>query len=142
MKWSIDFLASTRRCVGLKKFLKWTGIVFLLIICISVIFAFFGKKETLSLVIHNVDLTRISDGTYVGDYDSFRFSNTVEVTVHNHEIIDIHPIKIQEGRQKLVGDLTETILKEQRPDVDAVSGATASSNGFLKAVETALKNYE
>lgn len=124
----------------MKKFLKWTGLVFLIMIIISGAFGFLGLKETLSLVIQNVDLTRISDGTYVGVYDSYRFSNTVEVTVQHHEIIDIHPIKVQDGRQGLVNDLIETIMKEQRSDVDAVSGATASNNGFLKAVEEALKN--
>ncbi len=124
----------------MKKILKWTGIVFLLMLCVIAVFALLGKKETLSLVLHKVDLTRISDGTYVGVYDSYRFSNKVEVTVLNHEIINIHPIKIQDGRQKLVDSLTESILKEQRSDIDAVSGATASSNGFLKAVEEALKN--
>jgi uncharacterized protein with FMN-binding domain len=105
-----------------------------------VFFAFSGKKEVLSLVINNVDLTRISDGTYVGAYHNNRFSNTIEVTVLNHKIINIHPLKIQDGRKDLVYSLTETILKEQRVDIDAVSGATASSNGFIKAVEEALKN--
>lgn len=90
--------------------------------------------------ISNVDLTRISDGTYVGVYENYRFSNTVEVTVINHKITNIHPLKIQNGRQNLVDTLTQMILEEQRSDIDAVSGATASSNGFIKAVEEALKN--
>ncbi|WP_373482798.1 FMN-binding protein [Acetobacterium sp.] len=124
----------------MKKFLKWTGIVFLLMLCLTAVFALLGKNETLSLVICNVDLTRISDGKYVGVYDNYRFTNKVEVTVLNHEIINIHPLKIQDGRQNLVNNLTETILEEQRSDIDAISGATASSNGFLKAVEEALKN--
>jgi len=124
----------------LKKIVKWVGIVFFLMICMLVVYSFLGKKETLSLIILNVDLTKISDGSYVGNYDSYRFSNTVEVTVRDHKITDIHSLKLQEGQQKLVDILTETILKEQRSDVDVVSGATASSNGFLKAVEVALQN--
>jgi len=124
----------------LKKFLKWTGLLFLLLLCTLVFFDYLRKEETLSLVITNVDFSRISDGTYVGTYDNTRFSNTIEVTVLNHKIINIHPLKIQDGRNNLVYSLTDTVLKEQRVDIDAVSGATASSNGFLKAVEEALKN--
>jgi len=114
--------------------------IFLIMICTSVIFAFLGKKEVLSLEIGNVDLTSISDGTYVGVYENYRFSNTVELTVINHKITNINSLKIQDGRQNLVDTLTQTILKEQRSDIDAISGATASSNGFIKAIEEALKN--
>ncbi len=124
----------------MKKILKWVGIIFIILVSITAVFAFLGKAETMSLVIGNVDLTRVSDGTYVGAYDNYRFSNKVEVTVINHEITNILPITIQDGRQALVDKLTEAILREQRSDTDAVSGATASSNGFLKAVEKALEN--
>jgi uncharacterized protein with FMN-binding domain len=124
----------------LKKVLKWAGIVLVLLVCLIAVFAFLGKEETMALMISKVDLTRISDGTYVGSYDNYRFSNRVEVTVNNHKITKILPIKIQDGRQTLVDELTEAILREQHSDVDAVSGATASSNGFLKAVEEALKS--
>ena len=116
------------------------GIIFIILVSITAVFAFLGKAEATSLVISNVDLTKISDGTYVGAYDNYRFSNKVEVTVINHEITNILPVKIQDGRQALVDKLTEAILREQHNDIDAVSGATASRNGFLKAVEEALKN--
>ena len=124
----------------MKRFLKWTGIVLLVLIAIMMIFAFVGKEETINLNIETVDLTKIADGTYVGSYENFRWTNKVEVNVNDHKIAGIKPLKIQDGRDDLVKNLTMRILDRQSPDVDAVSGATASSNGFLKAVETALRS--
>ncbi len=123
----------------MKKFFKWTGIVLLVLTAIMMIYAIIGKEETLKLNIEAIDLTRIPDGTYTGSYDNYRWSNKVEITVTAHKITGIKPLKIQDGRGALVKDLTVRILDRQSPDVDAVTGATASSNGFLKAVEMALK---
>lgn len=124
----------------MKKILIRSGIVLLVLVVVMMIFAFLGLNETTDLNIESVDLSQIPDGSYTGTYDNFRFSNTVEVTVKDHQIIEIRPVKTADGREKLNEELTENILEQQRTDIDAVSGATASSNGFLKAVENALEN--
>lgn len=126
--------------VVLKKFLKWAGIGLLALIAIMMVYAVLGKEEVMKVNIDNVDMTRVPDGTYIGSYDNFRWSNKAQVTVAEHKITGIEPLKIQDGRDDLVQTLMERILDRQTPNVDAVSGATASSNGFLKAVETALNN--
>lgn len=126
----------------MKKILKWTGIVLLALTVIMMIFAFLGKDEAVSLNIETVELAQIPDGVYIGSYDNYRWSNKVEVTVSGHKITEIKPLKIQDGRDDLVKELTGKILEQQRPDVDIVSGATASCNGFLKAVEAALRNSD
>jgi uncharacterized protein with FMN-binding domain len=124
----------------MKKFFKWAGIVILALIVIIMIYAVIGKKEVLNVTIETINLEKVPDGTYVGSYDNYRWSNKVEVTVKEHKITDISTLKIQEGRNKLVEELTQKIIDLQSPDVEAISGATASSNGFLKAVEIALYN--
>lgn len=127
----------------MKKSLKRTGIVLLILIVlcgITLAFALPGLKETTALEIEAVDLTQIPDGTYTGSYHCFRWSNTVKVTVEDHRITDILPVKIQSGRDSLDKELKEKVILQQTADVDVVSGATASSNAYLKAVENALKN--
>jgi len=124
----------------MKKFFKWTGSVFLALIIVMMIFAFLGKNETLDLNIQSIDLKQISDGTYMGNYENFRWSTQVEVTVQDHKITKIQQLKIQDGRNKLVEELREKIIKQQSPDVDVYTGATASSNSYLRAVEIALEN--
>ena len=41
------------------------------------------------LVIENVDLQNILDGVYEGSFKGGRFSNSLEVTVKDHKIVDI-----------------------------------------------------
>lgn len=123
----------------MKRVLKWTGITLLFLIVIMMIYSIFGLKQTLSLDIESIDLEKIPDGAYVGEYDCYRWSNKVRVTVKEHLIIDIKPLKIQQGREGLAKTLTQRIIDQQDIGVDAVSGATASSNGYLKAVESAFQ---
>ena len=122
----------------MKKVLKWAGLALLALVAAGAIYGTFGLKKVLSLNIQNVALAGIPDGMYTGSYHSFRWTNSVSVTVHDHRIIIIEPVAPLSGREDLVASLIENILTSQHNDVDAVSGATASSNAFLKAVEKAL----
>jgi uncharacterized protein with FMN-binding domain len=121
-----------------KKTLKWISITLLALVAVMAVYATFGLQQTLALQMQDVDLATVADGDYAGSYDSYRWSTTVTVTVKDHQITAIKPDKIQNGSANLVEELTQSILTQQRTAVDAVSGATASSNCFLKAVETAL----
>lgn len=126
----------------MKKFLKRSGIVLLVLIVLTgvmLVYATFGLKQTLNLDIQPVDLTQIPDGTYTGSYNSYRWSTTVEVTVNNHKITGINPIKAQQGREDMVNELIQKIIAGQKSNVDVISGATASSKAFLEAVQSALK---
>ena len=124
----------------MKKFLKWSGIVVFILIVIVMIYAFLGLKETTNLIIKPVSLELVQDGTYIGNYNCYRWTNRVGVTVKEHRIVQIQPLKIQDGRQRLVNELIDKVISEQRTNVDVVSGATADSNAFLKAIELALTN--
>ncbi len=126
----------------MKKALKWIGIGLLALTLLMVGYAVLGLKAATEMSIQDVDLSRIADGTYTGGYESFRWSTDVTVTVADHRITAITPVKVQSGRESIITELTAAIIAEQRTDVDAVSGATASSNCFLKAVETALENAQ
>jgi uncharacterized protein with FMN-binding domain len=125
-----------------KKALKWVGIGLLALTLLMVGYAVLGLKAATEMNIQGVDLSRIADGTYAGGYESFRWSTDVTVMVADHRITGITPVKTQDGRESIIAELTDAIIAEQRTDVDAVSGATASSNCFLKAVETALENAQ
>lgn len=64
-------------------FLKRVGIVFLVLIVftgVMVLYGTFGLKRALNLTIILSNLSQISDGTYTGSYNSYRWSTTVEVT--------------------------------------------------------------
>jgi uncharacterized protein with FMN-binding domain len=102
-----------------------------------------GMNKALQLTMGITPLPIAEDGVYVGSYEGFRWSNTVEITVKNHKIIDIRTIKPQAfAKKETIDILTKQILLKQSTDVDTVSGATAYSKAFLKAVENALMQQE
>ncbi len=122
----------------MKTKLKIAGIVLGVLIVVMLLFAMVGLQEALNLKIRNVELTAVPDGVYTGVYDNGRFSNTVTVTVADHRITAIDPAKAANGGEQTVQTLLGRVLDQQRTDVDAVAGATATSLSLLKAVENAL----
>jgi len=120
----------------MKRFFKWFGIAFCAFLAVIAVMAFLGRGQTAKLTISDVDLSRVPDGTFVGTYEAYRFTNTVEVTVENHTIVDIDVVKTQ--REDLSETLKGDVIAAQSPAVDVVSGASLDQNAFLKAVEIAL----
>ena len=94
-------------------------------------------KET---TFEEINISDISDGVYIGEYDVNFIYAKVEVTVQNGEITNINILEHRHGRGKAAEAITNKIVDEQKIDVDAISGATNSSTVIKKAVENALKN--
>jgi len=127
----------------MRKGLKITLIVIGGIIVLAGVFAIVGTAglaEALALEIQPADLGEIEDGIYTGSYENGRWSNDVEVTVMDHRITDIRCIGSgsPDGREELRQEVTDAVIAQQQMDVDTVSGATATTKSFLKAVEDAL----
>lgn len=81
------------------------------------------------------------DGVYTGEGEGFRGTTKVQVTVEDGYIADITVLSFQDDReffQKARSAVIDAILTEQTADVDAVSGATFSSNSIMDAVADAL----
>lgn len=108
------------------------------VVVAMVLFATVGLQEALNVTIGSVDLSTIADGRYVGEYRNGRFSSTVAVTVQNHAITGVEAIKGSNAGATMIAELAGRVLAAQQPNVDAFSGATATSKSFLKAVENAL----
>ena len=122
----------------MKTKLKIAGIVLAVLIATMLLFATVGLREALNLKIGTVDMSAVPDGVYTGVYENGRFSNTVTVTVADHRITAVNPLKVADGSGQTVQTLLTRVIDRQRPDVDAVAGATATSLSLLKAVENAL----
>lgn len=129
---------------GMKKGLKVLLIILGVMVTLMIAFIVFiigGKDALLTAKIGDVNLAVVDDGTYTGSYGFLRFGNTVEVTVKDHTITDINVISPQMlAKPETIDTMAQEVLAAQNLQVDAVSGATATSNAFLKAVENALVN--
>lgn len=96
------------------------------------------KKSVRETTFSNINISDVSDGVYVGEYDVDFVYAKVEVTVQNGVITNIDILEHKNGRGKPAEVVTDRIMEEQKIDVDAVSGATNSSVVIKKAVENAL----
>ncbi|NDO48873.1 FMN-binding protein [Lachnospiraceae bacterium MD335] len=90
----------------------------------------------------DINISDIPDGVYVGEYDVDFICAKVEVTVQNGEITNINILEHRHERGKTAEVITDSIVDEQKIDVDAISGATNSSTVIKKAVENALKSMK
>ncbi len=82
------------------------------------------------------------DGTYTGTGDGYGGELVVEVTIENDEITGIEVVSHSETEG--LGDaafepIIDQVIEDQgTQDVDAVSGATETSNALIDAIDEAL----
>ena len=98
------------------------------------------KQAVKETTFEEINISDIPDGVYIGEYDVDFIYAKVEVTVQNGEITNINILEHRHERGKTAEVITDSIVDEQKIDVDAISGATNSSTVIKKAVENALKN--
>lgn len=84
-----------------------------------------------------------NDGVYLGTGEGYRGETKVAVSLKNGRIQTILVLSTDDDKaffERAESGVVSAILKQQSLEVDAVSGATFSSEGILEAIETALKS--
>ena len=84
----------------------------------------------------------LTDGNYIGSADAFRGDVEVQVTVEKQKVTDISILSYCDTEEyffRAAPAVIEQMKAEQSLNVDAVSGATYSSNGIIHAVANALE---
>lgn len=85
------------------------------------------------------------DGTYTGEGTGFRPGLQVQVTIKSNKITNIEILSDNETPNyfsQASSTIPQEIIAAQSVQVDAVSGATRSSNGIMEAVSNALNSAE
>lgn len=85
------------------------------------------------------------DGTYKGQAKGFGGMVAVEVTISRGQIENVNIIsadKEDKAYFEMATGVIDEIIESQSADVDAVSGATFSSNGIINAVKQGLEKAE
>jgi len=96
------------------------------------------EKQLDEIVISDVDLTQVANGTYKGSCSVFPVSVEVSVTVKDHAIIAIELDKHEHGQGAAAEVIADRVVEAQSLLVDTISSATYSSKVILKAIENAL----
>ena len=98
------------------------------------------QADVRKMPIHEVELAKVKNGTYRGNFAYGNFTYEVEVVVKDHQMQDISILKNRRESEhaKKAEDVVAKVLKAQSLKVDAVTGATTTSKAILKAIESAL----
>lgn len=125
----------------MKKKILLILIIILAVIWLSYTLLNMGLDELQNLQLEKIDLSTIENGLYHGQCKIGRWRNKVVLRVYQGKIVEItfskdQLIKNDDVRNEMIKRLKE---QEQLP-VDAVAGATVTSNAYMKAVEDALKH--
>lgn len=82
----------------------------------------------------------IADGTYAGEGTGKNDKISVEVTFKDSKMTNIQVLSEKEtpGFSEAMVTLTETMIAKNQINVDIISGATYTSNGFIEAVSNAF----
>ena len=86
-----------------------------------------------------VDVSQVADGVYEGEYEATLVKVKVQVTVANGAITEIELLKHDNGKGKPAEAMLDEMEKNNTVEVDAVSGATVSSEVIKAAVREALR---
>jgi uncharacterized protein with FMN-binding domain len=98
------------------------------------------QAEVRKMVINDVVLSDVKDGSFRGDFTYGDFTYEVEVTIQEQEIKEIKVLKNRKRNEyaKKAEGVVNKVLKAQSLRVDVVTGATTTSKALLKAIENAL----
>ena len=122
----------------MKKILPYVSTVVITLFSGFVIVAFVLRPQKLEIGAVNLDT--VSDGEYVGVCQNKILFAVVKVKVQNHEISDVEVIEHKASYMKQAEQIAENVCDKQSLDVDAISGATLTSDTVLKAIENALED--
>lgn len=88
----------------------------------------------------NPDMSKVADGTWIGEWKTSMINAQTAVTVAGGSITAIKLLKHEHGRGGPAEVIVERVREKQSLEVAAVSGATGSSKVILKSIEQALLN--
>lgn len=123
---------------------RWVLIIIMLIISIAIfagIMIFKAQKFNTymdNLVINDIDLTNVDDGSYIGKVNTGVINVKVAVDVKENRIINLEILKHTNGQGDEANKIVDDIKNSQTLMVDNITGATLSSKVIKKAIENAL----
>ena len=82
--------------------------------------------------------SKYKDGTYTGTGYGYMSDINVSVSINNDKITNVKVDSINDSYKEPVNVIPQEIVKTQSSNVDAVSGATHTSNGIMSAATDAL----
>ena len=124
---------------ALKILLIISAVFALFIITICAVIVIRMNSQVKSFDRSEVDVSQVKDGIYEGRSETDMVKVDVRVTVSNGDISDIEIVRHECGKGKIANVIVEDMIEKDDVEVDAVSGATFSSEVIKDAVRNALR---
>ncbi len=124
---------------ALKILLVIPAVLALLIITMCAVIVIRMNSQVKSFDRSEIDVSQVKDGIYEGRSETDMVKVDVRVTVSNGDISDIEIVKHECGKGKIANVIVEEMIEKDDVEVDAVSGATFSSEVIKDAVRNALR---
>ena len=124
---------------ALKILLVIPAVLALLIITMCAVIVIRMNSQVKSFDRSEIDVSQVKDGIYEGRSETDMVKVDVRVTVSNGDISDIEIVKHECGKGKIANVIVEDMIEKDDVEVDAVSGATFSSEVIKDAVRNALR---
>jgi len=96
-------------------------------------------KKAAALEDKSIDISQVADGSYEGHSELGPVIVDVKVTVQDGSIINVEIVNHQNGFGQPANTIVKNMVDKNTYDVDAVSGATVSSEIIINAVNNALQ---
>ena len=110
----------------------------ILILMLSVVIKIYNEVDAFDKT--PVNISEVEDGVYEGYSETTLVKVQVRVTVSNGKIDNIEILKHECGKGMPANVIVDEMAEKNTVDVDAVSGATVSSEVIKDAVRNALRS--
>ena len=110
-------------------------------LCVCLILVAFLLRPQ-PLQIGAVHLGAVADGSYIGVCQNKILFAVVQVEIRDHKITGIEVIEHKASYMAQAEQIAGAVCSKQSLEVDAISGATLTSDTVLKAIENALSDAE
>lgn len=124
----------------MKKFFIELVVVIAIFGALFLAIVFKEYSEVRALDKSSVQISNVPDGVYEGSAETTLVKVKVRVTVAGGRIDSIEILEHQCGKGMPANVIVDDMTKENNIEVDAVSGATVSSEVIKAAVRAALRN--
>jgi len=122
-----------------RKLVVFIGLISGILLFASILMQYLQLTHYRNLPIHEIDLAKVEDGSYIGQV-TFGFEYKVKAIVENHKITNIEILQNRDNfYAKLAEGITYKIIRDQKINSDAITGATTTSKVLIKAIEVAIE---
>ncbi|MCF6461607.1 4Fe-4S binding protein [Clostridium sp. Cult3] len=130
--YSLKYMGLT---VGKKQYITISLILFVgIFILLPILDSKVGPQST-------VQIGNLKDGVFVGTGVGFGGPMQVEIKVEDNRIFEINPINHRETAgyyEEVFRTISREVVHRQSLNIDTISGATATSRGFLNAIKSGI----